>query len=165
MKEPNGDDYRRAVEQAFSTLSPRERRIVMLISEGSSSKEIANRFGLPIKSVYFYMAKFQKRVMDELHSHFPSASEDTGIQSEISPEPPKNAELLLTLLLRRDEQEAAIGCFSEIYAKKVRRLGKRRAAIWAWCDVLRTLWPVIKRTFIRISGLAATVEWLRRHFS
>lgn len=165
MKERNRDDYRRAIRQALSTLSERERQIVMLSSDGTSTREIANQFGISINTVRTYKAKFRKRVMADLHFQIPAHCDDTDLETQKIPEPPKNAELLLTLFLRRDEQEAAIGCFSEIFAKKVQRLGKRRAVIWAWCDVLRTLWPVIKRMFVRVSGLAATVEWLRRHFS
>jgi hypothetical protein len=82
--------------------------------------------------------------------------------------PPVNAEFLLHALLSKEEQEAAIGDFLEHYARRLARLGERRARIWAYAEALRTVWPVVKRAMAKISGISGTIaaaEWVRRHFS
>ena len=163
MTERNSDNYERQ-GQLIPPLTPRQREVLMLIANGYSAKEISEQLGISTKTVYTYKAKLRAS-MRNLQSEPAIKRENSATQNETANEPPKNAELLLSLLLRQDEQDSAIGCFSELFAKKVQRLGRKRAVIWAWCDVLRTLCPVIKRNFLRISGLAATVEWLRRHFS
>ena len=79
--------------------------------------------------------------------------------------PPKNAEFLLALFLGKEDQEAAIGCFTELYSKRVVRLGKSRARLWAWVQVGKTLVPVLKRVVLKVSGLIAAYEWLKHHLS
>ena len=79
--------------------------------------------------------------------------------------PPKNAEFLLALLLDKEDQEAAIGCFEELYSKRVVRWGKSRARVWAWVQVGKTLAPVLKRVVLKVSGLVAAYEWLKHHLS
>jgi len=54
---------------------------------------------------------------------------------------PRNCELILSLLLTKTEQEPAIGDFLERYHQKCRRIGRRRADVWAYSDVIRTVWP------------------------
>lgn len=79
--------------------------------------------------------------------------------------PPKNAEFLLALILDKKDQEAAIGCFTELYSKKVVRWGKSRARLWAWVQVGKTLVPVLKRVGLKVSGLIAAYEWLKHPLS
>ena len=76
-----------------------------------------------------------------------------------------NGEFLLSLLLSNHEQEAAIGDFLERYAQKLRRLGKRRADLWAYSDVARTVWPVLRRKLAKMIGIVGAAEWIRRHLS
>jgi hypothetical protein len=79
--------------------------------------------------------------------------------------PPMNAEFLLHLMLGADQREAAIGDFLELYWQRFDRFGERRARLWAYCEVVRMLWPVMKRVIAKFTGLVAAGEWVRRHFS
>lgn len=88
-----------------------------------------------------------------------------GASSEVDsgrniPSPAANAELILDLLLKDDEAEAICGDLKERYPKKVERLGKRRAYIWFWGEVLRSIWPLVKR-FFTASGFLAAAEFIR----
>lgn len=78
--------------------------------------------------------------------------------------PQRNCEFLLSLLLSKSEQEPAIGDFLERYEAKRKRLGKRRADIWAYSDVLRTIWPVVRRRITKLLKIVVAAEWLRRQF-
>lgn len=85
--------------------------------------------------------------------------------SEPIPQPPINAEYILHLLLNRNEQEAVIGDLLELYPKKVERLGECRARFWFYAEVIRSIWPLIRRAIARASGLIALGEWIRRYIS
>lgn len=74
-----------------------------------------------------------------------------------------NGEFLLSILLNKDEQEAAIGDFLERYAHKLQRLGKLRADLWAYSDVARTVWPVLQRKLAKTVGIVGAADWIRRH--
>ena len=77
---------------------------------------------------------------------------------------PRNCELLLSLLLSKSEQDPAIGDFLERYDQKRKRLGRRRADLWAYSDVLRTVWPVLKRKLSTLVKFAVAADWVRRQF-
>lgn len=81
------------------------------------------------------------------------------------PQPPMNAEFILHLLLRKDEREAVIGDLVERYVQKLERFGERRARLWFYCEVLRSVWPLLRRTVAKAGGLIAAGEWIRRHIS
>jgi hypothetical protein len=85
-----------------------------------------------------------------------------GEESPASPQPPTNAEFILHLLLKKDERDAVIGDLLERYPKKVERFGERRAKLWFWGEVIRSLWPLIKRACLK-TGLVALGEWIWRH--
>lgn len=85
--------------------------------------------------------------------------------SESLTHPPLNAEFLLHLLLRHDEHDAIIGDLIERYGKKCTRLGTRRANIWFYAEVFWTALPLIKRAFLKISGIMTLAEFVRRHIS
>lgn len=87
------------------------------------------------------------------------------LTTESKPQPPVNAEFILHLLLRRDEQDAVIGDLLERYPKKCERLGERRAQFWFYGEIVRSIWPLIKRAFAKITGLVVLGEWIRRHIS
>ena len=74
------------------------------------------------------------------------------------------AELILHLLLKDDEAEAVGGDLQERYSKKVERFGKRGAYIWLWSQVLRSIWPLLKR-FFTAGGFLAAAEFIRRLLS
>jgi len=94
-----------------------------------------------------------------------SFASTTGKSETVNSLPPKNAEFLLALFLSKEDQEAAIGCFTELYSKRVVRWGKSRARIWAWVQVGKTLVPVLKKVVLKVSGLIAAYEWLKHHLS
>jgi hypothetical protein len=77
-------------------------------------------------------------------------------------QPPINAEFLLHVLLKKDEREAIIGDLTEDYAKKVGRLGVRLANRWFYAEVIRTLWPLLKRCFLKISAIGGLTAFVRR---
>jgi len=89
------------------------------------------------------------------HSHAPQRS----------PSPPLNAEYILHLFLKADERDALIGDLLERYSGKCEHFGERRAKVWFYGEVLRSLWPLLKRLIARASGLIALGEWIRRHVS
>lgn len=74
--------------------------------------------------------------------------------------PPLNAEYVLYLFLRREEREAVIGDLVESYDRIVRRFNKRRGDIWFYKQVIGSVFPLARRTFLRIAGLV----WLGRIF-
>jgi hypothetical protein len=84
---------------------------------------------------------------------------------EPTPVAPPNAEYILHLFLRGDDRDAVIGDLVERYAGKYERFGERRAKVWFYSQVLRSLWPLLKRLVTRASGLVALGEWIRRHVS
>jgi len=77
--------------------------------------------------------------------------------------PPKNAELFLYLLLEREDRVWAIGDFVELYSLVLNRLGRSRAKLWAYVEVVRAVWPLARRVIGRATGLIAVTEWVRRH--
>jgi hypothetical protein len=66
--------------------------------------------------------------------------------------------------LNDDEAEAVSGDLQVRYSKKVERLGKRRAYSWFWSQVLRSVWPLLKR-FFTVGGFLAAAEFIRRLLS
>lgn len=78
------------------------------------------------------------------------------------PRPPVNAEFVLHLLLKRSEQDAVIGDILERYIKKHERLGERRANLWFYAEVFRSVWPLLRRAASKVGGVALLGEWFRR---
>jgi DNA-binding NarL/FixJ family response regulator len=62
-------DYSRRVSESKSghalVLTPREREVLQLMAEGSTTKEIAGRLGVSVKTIETY----RKRIMDRLDLH------------------------------------------------------------------------------------------------
>lgn len=88
---------------------------------------------------------------------------EAAVGPEVFSNPPPNAEFLLHLLLRRDERDAVIGDLLEKFAKNRKRFGARRAKVWFYSEVLRSLWPLFRRIATKVTGLLALGEWIRRH--
>jgi hypothetical protein len=76
--------------------------------------------------------------------------------------PPKNVELLLSLCLRCDERNAALGDFIERYRRSHQRLGKRRADIYAYGEVCRSLYPLIKRLLFDTGLIMLLGKWIKK---
>ena len=79
--------------------------------------------------------------------------------------PPKNAELLLSLCLRCDERDAALGDFIERYRRSHERLGKKRADIYAYGEVCRSLYPLVKRLIFDVGLLILLGKWIKKLIS
>jgi hypothetical protein len=77
-------------------------------------------------------------------------------------QPPLDAEFLLHLLLRGEEQEAFIGCLVERYGRKVERFGKHRADIWFYLEVIRSACPLVRRFVAKTIKFMILGEWIRR---
>ncbi len=78
------------------------------------------------------------------------------------PRLPKKAELLLSRLLRNGEQDALIGDLIECYGVKCQLLGKRKADLYAYTEVLRSLYPLIKRILVKTGVVVLLGEWIRK---
>lgn len=77
-------------------------------------------------------------------------------------QPPINAEFALCLFLREQEHDAFIGCLTERYGCMVEKFGKRRADIWYYAEVARSLSPLVRRFGAKAIKLAILGEWIRR---
>jgi hypothetical protein len=78
---------------------------------------------------------------------------------------PMNGEFILHLLLSKEDQEVVMGDLIERYGQKRERFGEQRARVWFYCEVLRSVWPLLRRAIARAGALIAAAEWLRRHIS
>ena len=79
--------------------------------------------------------------------------------------PPFNAEYILYLLLGREDRDIVIGDLTETYGKIFQRFNKRRADIWFYKQVIGSLWPLFRRTMLRIGALVWLGRILRRLIS
>jgi len=76
--------------------------------------------------------------------------------------PPKNVELLLLLIVRRDERDAVIGDLIERYRRSHQRLGRRRADLYAYGEVCRSLYPFMKRLFYGTGVIVLLGQWIKK---
>lgn len=79
--------------------------------------------------------------------------------------PPMNAEYLLYLLLRKEEREAVIGDLIECYNRMLRRFDKHRADLWFYKQVVGSVFPLLRRSLLRIGALVWLGRILRRLIS
>lgn len=100
---------------------------------------------------------------EKVAKHLNDSPEDPS--SKTLTQPPLNAEFFLHLLLRHDEHDAIIGDLIERYGKKCARLGTSRANFWFYAEVFWTALPLIKRALLKVSGMMALAEFVRRHIS
>jgi len=102
-----------------------------------------------------------------VHTKFRVAKEERALKESDEPEthsPTANAELILHLLLKPDEAEVLGGDLQERYLRKNQQFGQRRARIWLWSQVLRSIWPLLKR-FFAAGGFLAAAEFIRKLLS
>jgi len=113
---------------------------------------------------YVHMVDFAKNE-DPLLSikHRRSSSSDTG--KSTPPRPPLNAEYVLYLFLKREERDVMIGDLVESYRKILERFNKRRADIWFYKQVAGSMFPLLRRTLLRIGALVWLGRMLRRLIS
>jgi hypothetical protein len=132
-------------------------RILTRCESGQTLEQIAEGLGLSVTRVRYLSERAQ-----DLASRFNEGIPTTAIAAH-GFHPPRNAELLLSILVARERDSVVVGCFREIYVTKVLRLGERRATIWAWCDVAKTFVEVTRQWVLRSLGIVSALEWMRRH--
>ena len=70
------------------------------------------------------------------------------------------AEYLLYLFLPREDCKALAGDLDEEYWTTILpKFGARRAVLWYWCQVVRSIWPVLSGT------VSELVWWLMKRFT
>jgi hypothetical protein len=79
--------------------------------------------------------------------------------------PPFKAEYWLYLLLGKEEREAVIGDLLEEYGTIKLRFNKQYADIWYYKQVGGSLFPLVRRTLLRIGALVWLGRILRRLIS
>jgi len=73
-----------------------------------------------------------------------------------------NAEFLLYLLLGQREADWIAGDLQERLPKMRRKFGLRRARLWYWSQVIRSIGPLGLKALKRLSGIGFLVEmWVR----
>jgi hypothetical protein len=80
-------------------------------------------------------------------------------------QPPQFAEYLLYVFLRKEDRETAIGDLYEGYAGVLNKFGARKATWWAYCEVLKSLWPLLVRIAQKLAtwGLLGLIGQIIRH--
>jgi hypothetical protein len=82
---------------------------------------------------------------------------------DTSASPPSHAEYLLYLVLDRVERDAVIGDLLEEYRLRVLpRFGPRKAIVWYWSEVLRSILPFLWCRLKRIVKWTFLAELLHR---
>jgi hypothetical protein len=79
--------------------------------------------------------------------------------------PPKNAELLLLLIVRSDERDAVVGDLIERYRRSHERLGRKRADLYAYGEVCRSLVPFIRRLLFGTGLILLLGQWIKKLIS
>lgn len=159
-------------------LSPVQVEILHLLANGiADCDDLGQTLGLSVANVRIQKIKLQNEISRRVVNKWLVQKAERKTETTRSVDytnrgidtakflPPKNAEFLLALMLGKENQEAALGCFAELYEKKAIRWGKSRARVWAWVQVAKTLAPVLKRLVLKLSGLAAAYEWVKHHLS
>lgn len=69
------------VRSAYSALSPRERQVLQLLAEGTSTKEMASQLGVSVKTVESH----RKQIMDKLDMHSVAELTKYAVREGITP--------------------------------------------------------------------------------
>lgn len=69
-------------------------------------------------------------------------------------QPSAKATSILTRFLRSDDREAVLGDLAEQYSLKVEQLGRQRADHWFYIEVVRSIWPLAKRSIAKMLRLS-----------
>ncbi len=134
-------------EKALTKLRPRQKEILELLAEGETTKQIALRLDLHLKTVRTYESKTYPLVRS---------------RRTATMRPPFNAEYVLYLLLRSEDRDAVIGDLIQCYGKVLERFNKRRADIWFYKQVAGSVLPLLRQATFRIGALVWLGRILRR---
>lgn len=61
--------------------------------------------------------------------------------------PPKSAEFLIYIFVKRQDREVILGDLEEDFHEVRHKFGKRYASFQYWCQVLRSIWPFMGTLF------------------
>ncbi|MDH3890603.1 MAG: hypothetical protein OEV49_05930 [candidate division Zixibacteria bacterium] len=87
----------------------------------------------------------------------PSVTEPTSPPEP--PSPPTHAEYVLNLLLSKADRETIIGDFAEEFATRIQpKFGQKRAEVWYWTQVYKSLVSIIWLRLLKVSVVAAVVK-------
>jgi hypothetical protein len=81
----------------------------------------------------------------------PTAADDAVKANQTA----ETAKLIFSLLVDARDIEVIIGDLFEKYEKEIKRRGRRRAELWLYYEVARSVWPLVRRLVVRISGRIA----------
>jgi hypothetical protein len=81
---------------------------------------------------------------------------------DIEIRPALNAEFLFYLFLDAKTCDALVGDLEERFKLIYERLGKRRANLWYWTQVISSVSPIVWATMKKLSGLTALLELYRK---
>jgi hypothetical protein len=110
---------------------------------GQVTKEEVNRL--------FEEAKVRlNKLIEELNDDTKTPVSTPDIHSEQSP--PAAAEYILRLIIEEKDREIVLGDLYETYERLREKKGKRRADFWLCYEVARSVWPLVCRLVVRISG-------------
>lgn len=93
---------------------------------------------------------------------------DSARASHVATVPPKGAEFVLYLLLSKEDRESIPGDLQEEFIEVILpRFGRRRASVWYWTQVVRSILPLATARLLRLvkfvifARITATVaRWL-----
>jgi hypothetical protein len=77
-------------------------------------------------------------------------------------DPPKSAEMFFCLFLKTGDQDAVVGDFIERYREFRKRRGKVRADLYAYGELLRSCYPLIKRALENFRLTLFLGKWIRK---
>lgn len=156
------------VDALYEELSPLSRDILNLSFEGVSYKQIAMRLHVSESTVRTYHHKLVRNLEDILNGQAVSPSKRAYSDSTIRGQalrPPVTAEYLLYLFLGKEERDVLIGDLIEEYGKIKQRFTKQRADIWYYKQVGGSLFPLARRTLLKMGALVWLGRILRRLIS
>jgi len=124
----------KAIAQEFENLAK---------SYGQVSEEEANRL---IKESKVRFNKLMKELNNDTRTLVPT--------SDNYSEPPSSAvaEYILQLVIEEKDREIVLGDLYETYERMAEKSGKRRADFWLYYEVGRSVWPLVRRLVVRITG-------------
>jgi hypothetical protein len=76
--------------------------------------------------------------------------------------PPKFAQYLLYLFMKKKERDGLLGDLQQEYVEVLANFGHWRAKVWYYKQVFSSLRPLIARGIVKLTAIAALVKLLRR---
>lgn len=90
------------------------------------------------------------KLMDELSKETKTPVPTSDSYSEQPP--PAAAEYFLRLVIEEKDREIVLGDLFEKYERAIEKQGKRRADLWLYYELARSVWPLFRQFVARVSG-------------